>query len=50
MNDLQNIREEWSLAERVAFYIRDRHPELFDEALDAIVREDIEKAKICNWI
>ena len=48
MNDLQNIREEWSLAERVAFYIRDRHPELFDEALDAIVREDIEKAKICN--
>lgn len=45
MNDLRNTREEWSLVERVVFYIRDKHPELFDEALDAIVREDIEKAK-----
>lgn len=45
MNDLKNIREEWSLVERVTFYIRDNHPELFDEALDAIVREDIEKAR-----
>jgi hypothetical protein len=45
MNDLHKIREVWSLGERVAFYIRDRHPELFDEALDAIVREDIQKAK-----
>ena len=45
MNDLQNIRQEWTMGERVAFYIRDRHPELFDEALDAIVREDIQKAK-----
>ena len=33
------------MGERVAFYIRDRHPKLFDEALDAIVREDIQKAK-----
>lgn len=43
MNDLKNIREEWTIGERVAFYIRDRHPELFDEALTAIVREDYKK-------
>ena len=45
MNDLTNIRTEWTMGERVAFYIRDRHPELFDEALTAIVREDIQKGK-----
>jgi hypothetical protein len=45
MNDLRNMREEWTMGERVAFYIRDKHPELFDEALDEIVRQDIEKAR-----
>ena len=45
MNDLKNIREEWTMGERVAFWIRDRYPELFDEALTAIVREDIQKGK-----
>lgn len=45
MNDLRNIREEWTTVERVAFYIRDNHPELFDEALDAMYKEDIEKMK-----
>lgn len=39
------MREEWTMGERVAFWIRDKHPELFDQALDAIVREDIQKAK-----
>lgn len=49
MNELQNIRTEWTMGERVAFYIRDKHPELFDEALDAIIREDIEKAKTIRY-
>jgi hypothetical protein len=34
--------ENWSLAERIAFHIRGNHPQIFDEALDAIVKEDLE--------
>jgi len=36
------IMENWSLAERIAFHIRGNHPQIFDEALDAIVKEDLE--------
>ena len=45
MNDLQNIRTEWTLTERVALYIREKYPEIYDEALDVLVREEIEKKK-----
>lgn len=34
------VMEDWSLAERVAFYVREFHPEVFDEALDAMYKED----------
>ena len=34
--------EKWGIAQRVAFYVRDFHPEVFDKALDAIVEEDLE--------
>lgn len=42
MNDLKNVRGEWSTAERIAFWIREKYPQLFDEALYEIVREDIQ--------
>ena len=45
MNDLKNIRSEFTLTERLALYIREKHPEIYDEALDALVREEIEKKK-----
>lgn len=43
MKDLQNIRNEWRLAERVAFYIREKHPEIFNESLDVIMQEELKK-------
>lgn len=43
MKDLQNIRSEWGISERIALYVREFHPEVFEAALDAIVKEDIEK-------
>lgn len=43
MKDLRNIREEWGIAERIAFYVREFHPEVFESALDAMYKEDLEK-------
>ena len=34
--------ENWGVAERVAFYVREFHPEVFDEAFDAMYKEDLE--------
>jgi hypothetical protein len=48
MNDLKNIRQEWTMGERVALYIREKHPEIYDEAIAALVREEIEKKKKLN--
>jgi len=36
------VIEKWSTVERVALYVREFHPEVFDEALDAMYKEDLE--------
>ena len=43
MKDLKNIRQEWNIVERIAFYVREFHPEVYEEALDAIAKQEIEK-------
>lgn len=37
--------EKLGIAERVALYVREFHPGVFDEALDAIAKEDLEDFK-----
>lgn len=43
MNDLKNIRTGWNISEKIALYVREFHPEVFEGALDAIAKEEIEK-------
>lgn len=45
MNDLKNIRTGWNIAEKIALYVREFHPEVYEEVLAAIAKEEIEKQK-----
>ena len=40
MKDLRNIREEWGIAEKIALHVREFHPEVYERALNAIVKEE----------
>lgn len=37
--------EKLGIAERVALYVREFHPEVFDQALDAMYKEDLKDFK-----
>jgi carbon monoxide dehydrogenase subunit G len=45
MNDLKNTRFEWTTQERVYIYVAQKYPEIIDEALNAIVEQDIKKLR-----